>query len=358
MSEENPPLPSCPIKRNHGTGKVKLESNAYSLFCWILTFCIWIIIILLIKYSKSKPLITEDTFYKYFVYYEKIPKIKISLVILLLIIYIIYFSVEVNSIIFKCLYQKSKETFIEKMKNIFCELKPEFILKYRKSSIFSCNNKYQENSKFFRYHWRDTSGLFEIDTDKKYVTKKYIFLYLKQEINFADIHSILEYNHEKENFIKDKLISSYEIREEIKIKNFQKHFVLKFKNNEGEIDFVNYFVFLLFTFLSLAELFKIYINFVSVCKVFTIRKLVSTKKENLGEEYDKLNPLLKLNEEIEILEDKNFPKLSEINIDDEESEDKETDYQINKGRNNKINNNPYKGSIQSFKGENKIFTND
>ena len=373
MSEENPPPPLLTIRMNNITVEDKLQSKGYTFFCWILTIGIWINIGLLIYYSKSLPIITEENFYKNFEYYRKLPKIKTFLGILLLIVYIIYFLAEVTSPIFKYLYNKSDENFEEKMKNLFYDSKPSFTLKYRKSGKF-CNNNFRKTYNFFSYYWRDTSGLFQLNSDKRHINnKKYIILNLKKEIRFADMESDVDYKNAKENFIKENFNETHEIKEEIIIEDLKQYYLFKLKNyNEDEMEIVNHQFYILFTLLSFAELYKIYINYVSIYQVFTIRKLVSTRKENLGIEYEKFNPALNLINEIKIFNGENPIKMQRINeIDNENNQnefqgiengnnfqfgDKDTNDEDKFGRNYRINNNKYFDSINKRINEKK-FTN-
>ena len=268
----------------------RIESYMYTIVCWLMTIAIWVFIILIIYISYPEPKITKDNFYKIFQNAPLKKRRKIIYIIAFSIIYIIYFILEFCSPLCKYLYHIKKLELYEEMR-IFFGKKPSFNLK------FKCTEDDSNKPKFkFRYNsFRDISGLFElnINKDNKDI-KKYILLELNQEIKFADINSFLDYNKNKENFLElYKDIGLSEVKEIIKIKSLEHNYMIKL-DKEGSF-LVNFFIFIILTILSFGEIYKLYIYYISVYQQFTIRKIVSTKKDLKNDtEYNIFNPQIKL----------------------------------------------------------------
>lgn len=63
---------------------------------------------------------------------------------------------------------------------------------------------------------------------------------------------------------------------------------------------MSFFWFIFFTFIGMAQIYKMYINSKSIYKSFTIRKLISTRNSlfslECDEKYDKLDPVISFGE--------------------------------------------------------------
>ena len=158
---------------------------------------------------------------------------------------------------------------------------------------------YSEKLDFPYYSGRDVSGLFYLNCDKGIVEKKkYLKLELFVEVNFADPISCMDYEYAKNIFIeRNKYKDSYFDFNEIKnIPGMKKLNLIKLGETESCI--ANCCCFVLFTFLTLAEIYKLYFNSLCVYQKFKIRKLVSTRYDitqpEFEEKYEKLNPQMNL----------------------------------------------------------------
>ena len=75
--------------------------------------------------------------------------------------------------------------------------------------------------------------------------------------------------------------------------------------------FVNFFIFIILTLLSFGEIYKLYIYNISIYRQFTIRKIVSTRKDlKTNREYDIFNPQIKLFDKLHTFESKIYNYLS------------------------------------------------
>ena len=259
--------------------KTREESIIFTLLCWLFTLLIWIFIILLILVCVPK----KNDFHKNFSNYNFNKTLKLIYYIILSLVYIIYLFLEFSSPILKFLYNKeTKITFVEKMKIIFKKV-PSLELK---SNI---NYKF----KFKIISSRDISGNFVYNTKNN--NKKYILLKLRQDIIFGDEFTSFDYIMQKEKFIKElkEENQNCKIKEVIKIKGVGKYNMFKIKDSNSFI--VNELFYILFTILTLVELYKIYINYICIHAEFTIRKVISSLKDlSQSSEYNKYNP--KINE--------------------------------------------------------------
>ena len=137
---------------------------------------------------------------------------------------------------------------------------------------------YSETYSLPYYSERDVSGLFYLNCDKAMVERKfYIKLELKEEINFADAISYYDYQGAKSHFwLRNRFRDVYfDFRESRVVPGMEHHNLVKIAMNEPFM--VNYFFFILFTFLTGAEFFRIYIDSLSVYQKFKVRKLISTR---------------------------------------------------------------------------------
>ena len=175
---------------------------------------------------------------------------------------------------------------------------------------------YRETYNMPYYSERDVSGLFHLNCEKDEIQKKrYIKLRLGEEINLADAISYLDYENEKNNFDKRNKHrdACYRFRETRNIQGLIKHNLIKVGDSDPCI--VNYWMFLLFIFLTFAEFYKSYVNSLCINQKFKIRKLVSTRynlsQPICNEKYFKFNPQLDLISQTYIYEPQDFNYLSD-----------------------------------------------
>ena len=162
---------------------------------------------------------------------------------------------------------------------------------------------YKEDMEFIYYSVRDVSGLLYLNCDDEATirNKSYIKLELIEEINFADTISYMDYRNAKNNFYdrnrdKDEF---FDFKETKIIPGIMHHNLIKLR--ESEPCTVNYFLFVIFTILTLVEFYKPYVNSFCIEQKFKIRKIISTRYDLNNPEYEKkyqnLNPKINLLEQ-------------------------------------------------------------
>ena len=154
---------------------------------------------------------------------------------------------------------------------------------------------YRETYNLPYYSERDVSGLFYLNCEKAYVEKKhYIKLELKEEINFADAISYYDYERAKRHFWRRNRFRDvhFDFREERVIPGMEHHNLVKLLPTEPCM--VNYCFFLLFTLLTGAEFFRIYVDSFCVYQKFKVRKIVSTRYDLNIDRYLAFVPQLNL----------------------------------------------------------------
>ena len=137
---------------------------------------------------------------------------------------------------------------------------------------------YRETYVLPYYSERDVSGLFYLNCDKAIVNKKhYIKLELKEEINFADAISYMDYEFEKDLFWRRNRFRDvhFDFNETREIPGMVHHNLIKM--TAVEPCSVNWGLFFLFTMLTFSEFYKAYVNSFCVYQKFKVRKLVSTR---------------------------------------------------------------------------------
>ena len=265
--------------------KTREESLIFTLFCWLFILLIWIFIILLIFVYISNPKNNINDFYHNFNQYNKRLKQKQIYAIILASVYIIYLVLELSSPLLK--YLENKETklnLLEKMNKIFKKT-PSLELTSNIKNKDNYNYKFQ----FKIISSRDISGNFIYNTKNKH--KKFILLKLKQDIIFGDEFTSFDYYTQKEKFIRGlkNENENCKIKELIKIKGVEKYNMLKINDSNPFI--VNKILYIIFIFLTLIELYKLYINYICIYEEFTIRKVISSSKDlSQSSEYNKYNP--------------------------------------------------------------------
>ena len=111
--------------------KNRAETYIFTIICWLLTLCIWAIIISIIYLYIPDPEITVDNFYKYFHMYPIKKTLKKVFKYGGIFIYILYFIVEMCSPTYKFLRRKKKLNINEQMIKIF-NARPTYYFKFKK----------------------------------------------------------------------------------------------------------------------------------------------------------------------------------------------------------------------------------
>ena len=243
--------------------------------------------------------------------YTKGLGIKLNVVILLLILgvisYIIYIYQKFHTTTFTYISAKSDKKIKEKIGEFF-QAKPSLFLKiqlfhyekkyfkgsYTDSIVYTHNYK----SKFNYEFWRDISGNIKLDIKKSFY-KYYVILKVNQELIFIDSDTLGDYNKFEECFIQgnqDK-DSYYKFSRYIEIEGMKDINIINL--NEKEPPFVRYCWYIIFSFLSLAILYKLYIWIISVDQTITIRKIISNRNDLINNPiYNKYNPQVKFFDEV------------------------------------------------------------
>ncbi len=146
---------------------------------------------------------------------------------------------------------------------------------------------------------RDVSGLFNLNCNRAYLScKSYLKLFLIKEINFADSISVNDYTTKKDDFWrKNRFRDTYmDFSERIFIPGFIGENLIKLTDKEPCL--INKYWLVFFTFLTLAEFYKIFYNCSYITQSYTIRKLISTRydlnTEENNEKYRNLIPRINL----------------------------------------------------------------
>ena len=154
---------------------------------------------------------------------------------------------------------------------------------------------YTESYDLPYYSERDVSGLFYLNCEEPYVSEKYyIKLELLEEINFADAISYSDYEREKKDFWnRNRFRDVYFDFSENRFIPGMKHLNLV-KLVEKEPCMANYFFFFISTILTIAEIYRIYFNYLCVYQKFKVRKIVSTRYDLNQQVYQELAPKINL----------------------------------------------------------------
>lgn len=233
-------------------------------------------------------------------------------------IYVIYIITELCSPTFSYLrHQKGNDRMYEKMGELF---RTAPIITFRaqcyhyetrhhshrdsKGHIHHSTERVRVNTHFDSmnlpyYSARDVSGLFLLDIDRANVNKKaFIKLHLQKEINFADSISYADYIYQKEAFwqrnrYRDVHMDFSETRE---IPGFHTHNLVQIGDyHPGGVSACLY---VLWTFLMVAQFYKRYVDSFCVFQNYKIRKIISTRYNLLlpdyGQQYAQISPALNL----------------------------------------------------------------
>jgi hypothetical protein len=170
----------------------------------------------------------------------------------------------------------------------------------RKKKTTIRDNYYTRTYDFFVYSYRDISGPFILNIDEENLKKKvFIKLDLQIEINFIDTISCYDLDKFKQDiYNKPRHTSEFDIKMSKLIglpQPIDDKYILINKNIPR---FVNFYWYLLFTFLTLGQFYKRY--FFSLChyQTFTTRKVASTRYDLSDDEsnakFDRYKPKINL----------------------------------------------------------------
>ena len=277
-------------------GEQMEEKGCLFYSCWIFQIIVWILIGLVI----------------YFIIINH--KAKIVVLIACIFSYLIYLILEFCSPTCQYLCNKSStEGIYEKMGNYFKSLpKIQFTCECYHYEIKGENqisgygitastpNKekvvtYDETYDFPYYSERDVSGLFYLNCNEKYINKKhFIKLQLKDEINFADSISYMDYQNQKELFWKrNRPKDNYmDFTEKRFIQDLIEHNLVKI--SEEDPFSINWGLFFLLTILTFSEFYKLYFDSFCVFQRFKIRKIVSTRYDLNKPAYKNFTPQINI----------------------------------------------------------------
>ena len=327
----------------------KCDPVVQAVFCWIFSILTWAFLIIFI--------------------YTFVTKNKIVFLYPFIGCYVIYFILQLSSTTGSYLCQKkSAQNVYDKLGSLFATAPEmrfsckcyhyEMRAHYVTGSGFSRRNyrrrrtrivTHRDAFRFPYYSGRDVSGLFYLNCNEADIKKKvYIQLQLSEEINFADSISYYDYMYYKNEFWSaNRFLDYYMDFIEIRRVPGLIHFNL-IKLHDDEPFYANYFFFMLFTILTLADFYKILFNSICVFQSFTIRKIVSTRYD-LNEpvyqqKYLPLVPQLNLIDKQYTYESKNYtyindevkvktPTIEELN-EAEQYENKVPNYKISNGSGN------------------------
>ena len=250
------------------------RKTIYDYLCWVFQIGVWLSFVLVIILAIAGA------------------EAKNSVAFIFGFFYLVYICLEFFSPTSKYLCNKrTSEGIYEKMGiyfrtppeiNFFCECYHYEIRHHRgKGKSRTTKEKivtYSENYSLPYYSERDVSGLFYLNCDKAYVERKhFIKLNLKEEINFADAISYMDYEFAKELFwrrnrFKDVYFNFVENR----IVPGMTHYNLIQMSDQAPWS-ANFLVFCIATILTFSEIYKLYFNSFCVYQKFKVRKLVSTR---------------------------------------------------------------------------------
>ena len=280
---ENCSLERTLFKSFNRNKNYKPKKTACTVFGWIFTFSSIIFIILIIFENYCFGNLTD------------LMKVYISFGV---VSYFVYLLIEFFSPTSRFIFSIENERIDKKMEEFFKALPiikiiaicyhietssrtsgpdhTEEVVTYRETEILNYN------------YCRDISGVLKINinTDNKY----YIQLELTQEVFIADITIQNQYNNiitslTERNKFRDKL---FKIEESLNIEGVK--YYNMFKLSDDEPCFADKIWLIFSIFLLLAEVYKLYINCISINKTFALKKMISMENIINNSEYGRANP--------------------------------------------------------------------
>ena len=265
------------------------EETCYSVYYWIFQVCSWgslVWSILALRNDNKK------------------------IFILFGFVYFFYLVMELASNTSKYLRKKNEQEGLKEiMKRIFktppkislfCECYHTRGSGKRRRRI----TKHSETYDIPYYSARDVSGLFTLNGRKEEISRKsFLKLDIEPEICFADEISFQDYMIQKTNFYRTNENKDEEFRfEEIRtIPDMDKNIFVKMSDDDP--CFASFCVFLIFTILMMAEIYKLLFNCLCLHLKFKVRKLVSTRYNLNQPKYQAFNPQIEIYEERDTLEE-------------------------------------------------------
>ena len=164
--------------------------------------------------------------------------------------------------------------------------------------------KHSETYDIPYYSARDVSGLFTLNGRKEEISRKsFLKLDIEPEICFADEISFQDYMIQKTNFYRTNENKDEEFRfEETRIiPDMDNHIFVKMSDDDP--CFASFCVFLIFTIIMMAEIYKLLFNCLCLHLKFKVRKLVSTRYNLNQPKYQAFNPQIEIYEERDTLEE-------------------------------------------------------
>ena len=293
----------------------KKKITCMSVTCWIFQILIWagaISLLYINFYEKSELSFSDD---------EYITTEFILIVTFEGMFYICYVIFQFCSPTFYYLLHKKNDVkLVDKMKQLFnTPPKIKFVVEcyhYETRTYTTTDSKgntttrtqtvrvvTRVDSKFFDYYSsRDVSGLFRLNYDESAIANKfYVKLELLANIEFADAVTYDDYIREKDEIYQRNVgfdtytdIFVYNIVEGLTSYNL----INITDNNPCGM---SVFWYIIFIFMGIVQLYKIYINSRCVYKSFTVRKLISSRysltTEESDKKYRKFNPSISFEEE-------------------------------------------------------------
>ena len=262
-----------------GTRKIYLD-----VFGWLFTFTLWGLLLSIIIINSTE----EDRW----------SKIR-TLLIIFLCLYILYLIIEFCSSTSKFLCNiKNKETIKNEIRRLFntspritffaeCyhyETYTYTTTDERGNNIQKTDTRkvitYNTSSQFNYRSVKDVSGEVPLRLDENILEKKYYLkLELRKQIDFEDINSKNDYENQKNNFYQiNKVRDEYmDFSESWDLPGIITNNLVKI-SDKGKFP-VNFGLFFIFTLLTFVEFYKLFINSVSIDKIFTIKKIISTRND-------------------------------------------------------------------------------
>ena len=275
------------------------NGTCYNVFAWILQILVWLFLIFTIVFFVADV------------------SAKITVLILFIAFYIAYISLEFCSMVCKYLCNKTSENGIyQKVASyyrsypvfqFYCEcyhyeLRKRVVRTRHKGKTRTRTvtkrvrvTTHHERYDFPYYSERDVSGLFYLDCDSAFVSRKrYIELDIYDEINFADAISCYDYEVAKDRFWRRNRFRDryFHFEESRFIPGLERHNLVAISGSEPCC--INCCAFVFYTLITFAEIYKIYYYSLTIRQTYRIRKLVSTRYDLNQPVYEDFIPQLDL----------------------------------------------------------------
>ena len=247
---------------------------------WFYTLGLWTFTILVILFQETIFIIVACIFYFHYLIAELFSPTLKSLCNIS--------NQTINEIIEK--FIKGKPNFYLKCECYHYEERPNGRDSTRTVEVIT----HSESMKYNYSSYRDISGLLILNTDESNIKGKYyIELEINKKVYLPDVNSISHYNSLTRNIIENNIHRDtyFRLLNIIDIEGLPNSFLIKMKENEEPWFIGSGFWFIIFTLLSFAELYKIYVNFLIFHQTFTIKKVISISYDvNMDQRFNSFNP--------------------------------------------------------------------